>query len=86
MKVLLIITTVFLLVSCTQPEIDSTLITRCVITDVKHYSIGERHSLQTSPEWKITTSCNTRHTFHHKVSVGDTLLIKKIHYKNKFNL
>jgi hypothetical protein len=83
-RFLYIITAVLMLTACSTPDIKSTEITRCVITDVKYYSIGQRHTLQTEPEWKITTACNTKHTFHHKVSVGDTLLIKKIHFKSNF--
>jgi len=82
MKVsLFILLTLCILTSCVSNTATKASFKKCIITDVKYYASGERHTLQIDPEWKITTSCNMKCTLHHKVSVGDTLLIKTVHYK-----
>lgn len=72
----------FLIIGCqevTQREVRETY---CVITKVKHYRIGEKHTLQTTPEWRAITNCGTTHILRNPVGVGDTLLLKIIYYKN----
>jgi len=82
MKKILFVTFTFLIVGCqevTQREVRESY---CVVTMVKHYRVGEKHTLQTDPEWKATTSCGTTHTLHNPVSVGDTILIKAVYLNN----
>ena len=84
MKKILFVTfaILFLIIGCqevTQREVRETY---CVVTKVKHYRVGEKHTLQTDPEWRVTTSCGATHTLHNPVSVGDTILIKTVYFKD----
>lgn len=72
----------FLIVGCqeiTQRKIRESY---CVVIKVRHYRVGEKHTLQTTPEYQAITDCGTTYTLHKLVSVGDTLLIKTIFYKD----
>lgn len=84
MKAFIISATILLFVSCSSSGVEYRKVsqTPCVITEVEHYGTGQRHTLQIDPEWKITTSCGSTHTLHRPVSVGDTLLIKTVYFKD----
>jgi len=80
MKVLIALM-IFGLIGCVRPTIKNASYKKCIVTNVVYYGIGQKHTLQTDPEWKITTNCNVRYTAHHEVNVGDTILVKTIRYK-----
>jgi hypothetical protein len=69
--------------SCHEVKGKHTVNLKCIVTDVEYFEIGKRHTLQTSPEWKIKTSCGMVHVFRYHINVGDTLLIKKIYINNQ---
>jgi hypothetical protein len=81
MKVLLFTLTVLcIFTGCSRPVAKDVSYGRCIITGVVYYGVGQKHTLQTDPEWKITTNCNTKYTVHHEMSVGDTIIVKTIRY------
>jgi hypothetical protein len=82
-KVYFIIGTIFTLAAfgCESPKVAEVIEKDCVITEVEYFQIGQKHTLQIDPEWRVTTDCGTTHTSRQAMRVGDTVQIKIVKYK-----
>ena len=69
--------------SCESNVVGEVTEKSCVVTEVEFFQIGQRHTLQLDPEWKVKTDCGTRFTAHRPFRVGDTIQIKMIKYRKK---
>jgi len=47
----------------------------CEVVNVMYFGPGTRHSMQTSPEWHVTTDCGVALTLQRSIEVGDSIWI-----------
>jgi hypothetical protein len=82
-KVYFIIGTIFTIAAlgCESPKVAEVIEKDCVVTEVEYFQIGQKHTLQIDPEWRIKTNCGTTHTSRKAMRVGDTVQIKIVKYK-----
>ena len=82
-KVYFIIGTIFTIAAlgCESPKVAEVIEKDCVVTEVEYFQIGQKHTLQIDPEWRIKTDCGTTHTSRKAMRVGDTVQIKIVKYK-----
>jgi hypothetical protein len=82
-KVYFIIGTIFTLTAlgCESPKVAEVIEKDCVITEVEYFQIGQKHTLQIDPEWRVKTDCGTTYTVRKAMRVGDTVQIKIVKYK-----
>jgi len=85
MKKILVIVGIIgsVLVGCKPTVVGEVTEKSCIVTEVEFFQIGQRHTLQIDPEWKVKTDCGNRFTIHRPIRVGDTIQIKIVKYKKK---
>jgi hypothetical protein len=82
-KVYFIIGTIFtsLITSCGSEVVGEVTEQTCIATEVEYFQVGEKHTLQTDPEWRVKLDCGRTYTSRKAVRVGDSIQIKIVKYK-----
>lgn len=82
-KIYFIIGLIFtsLVTSCGSEVVGEVTEQTCVATEVEYFQVGEKHTLQTDPEWRVKLDCGRIYTSRNAVRVGDSIQIKIVKYK-----